>query len=269
MRDGHADLPAAGPARARLRPCADRRRRRDRAVDAGLRGAGRPARSRTPTPRKGAQFAAGRGRLLRPLVHVGARARWSGWPWRWAGAPTSSTSSGLVCGAAQRASSSPLGHLELGGWAIAAGGVCDIMDGRIARATQRWTRKYGKFIDSTPRPLRARCSRSWASLCSCARRRPGPSIAAAAMAGSLLVSYTRARGESLGVLCKEGPHAARRAAGADCSWPACSTRAFARADRHAAGHVDAGLDPALIAAATFLTAVHRTWWIAVRLKSPE
>src|ERR1700740_2354556 len=32
----------------------------------------------------------------------------------------------------------------------------------------------------------------------------GPLLAAAAITGSLLVSYTRARGESVGVLCKEG-----------------------------------------------------------------
>jgi CDP-diacylglycerol--glycerol-3-phosphate 3-phosphatidyltransferase len=95
----------------------------------------------------------------------------------------------------------------------------------------------------------------------------GAFAAAGAMAGSLLVSYTRARGESQGVLCKEG--------------------LMQRAERlvlmFVAGACDGavvrwtGRPPgilmfvvtAIIAVATFLTAVHRTWWIAVRLKSPE
>ena len=41
-----------------------------------------------------------------------------------------------------------LGHLELGGWAIVLSGVCDILDGRLAR-TRGVASAYGKFIDST------------------------------------------------------------------------------------------------------------------------
>ena len=41
-----------------------------------------------------------------------------------------------------------LGQLQLGGWAILLAGVCDIMDGRLARALQVAS-PYGKFIDST------------------------------------------------------------------------------------------------------------------------
>ena len=41
-----------------------------------------------------------------------------------------------------------LGRLELGGWAIALGGVCDILDGRIARAL-KIASPFGKFLDST------------------------------------------------------------------------------------------------------------------------
>jgi phosphatidylglycerophosphate synthase len=40
------------------------------------------------------------------------------------------------------------GQLELGGGAIALAGVCDILDGRLARARQIAS-PYGKFIDST------------------------------------------------------------------------------------------------------------------------
>jgi len=41
-----------------------------------------------------------------------------------------------------------LGLLSPGGWALAICGVCDILDGRIARATGVASR-YGDFIDST------------------------------------------------------------------------------------------------------------------------
>ena len=41
-----------------------------------------------------------------------------------------------------------LGQLELGGSLIALGGICDILDGRLAR-TLGLVSDYGKFIDST------------------------------------------------------------------------------------------------------------------------
>jgi CDP-diacylglycerol--glycerol-3-phosphate 3-phosphatidyltransferase len=93
----------------------------------------------------------------------------------------------------------------------------------------------------------------------------GSLLAAAAMAGSLLVSYTRARGESLGVTCKEGlmqraerlvllfvvclvdpPLAARM------GWPRGTAAVWVLG---------------LIAAGTFLTAAQRTVWIARRLRA--
>jgi CDP-diacylglycerol--glycerol-3-phosphate 3-phosphatidyltransferase len=100
------------------------------------------------------------------------------------------------------------------------------------------------------------------------RDRPGGAFASAsAMAGSLLVSYTRARGESLGVLCKEGlmQRAERLVlmwlAGVFDGWVAVHTG-------HPPGTLMAWV-MGLIGAATALTAVHRTWWIAVRLKPPS
>ena len=39
------------------------------------------------------------------------------------------------------------GQLEIGGWALVLSGVCDILDGRIARA-QGVASRYGAFIDS-------------------------------------------------------------------------------------------------------------------------
>jgi CDP-diacylglycerol--glycerol-3-phosphate 3-phosphatidyltransferase len=155
------------------------------------------------------------------------------------------------------------GRLEDAGWAIALGGVCDIMDGRIARV-RGLSSPYGGFIDSTL----DRFVEVFALLGFSFHLRAlpgGPLAASAALAGSLLVSYTRARGEALGVVCREGlmqrgerlvllflvcifdPVLTRAAA-----WPAGTIALWVLA---------------LIAAGTFATAVQRTVWIARRLRA--
>jgi phosphatidylglycerophosphate synthase len=154
------------------------------------------------------------------------------------------------------------GRLELGGWAIAAGGVADIMDGRIARA-RGLVSPYGTFIDSTLDRfvevfallgfvyyLRAHAA--------------GPLLAAAAMAGSLLVSYTRARGESVGVLCKEG--LMQRAERLVLLFLVCLLDAPLTARLGWPRGTAAVWVLGLIAAGTFLTAAQRTVWIARRLR---
>jgi len=155
------------------------------------------------------------------------------------------------------------GRLELAGWAIALGGVCDIMDGRMARA-RGLSSPYGTFIDSTL----DRFVEVFAFLGFVAYLRPfayGPLVAAAAITGSLLVSYTRARGESLGVLCKEG--LMQRAERLVLTLLACLLdRPVAAAAGWPAGTV-LFWTLALIAAGTFFTAAHRTLWIASRLRS--
>ena len=155
-----------------------------------------------------------------------------------------------------------LGRLELGGWAIAMGGLCDILDGRIARA-RGLVSAYGQFIDSTL----DRFVEVFAFLGFVFYLRSfawGPLVAAAAITGSLLVSYTRARGESVGVLCKEG--LMQRAERLVLTFLVCLMD----------GPVTAGLGRppgtavmgilALIAVGTFATAVQRTWWISARLR---
>jgi CDP-diacylglycerol---glycerol-3-phosphate 3-phosphatidyltransferase len=154
------------------------------------------------------------------------------------------------------------GRFVAGAWMILAGGVCDILDGRVARRTNRVS-TYGAFLDSSlDRFVEVF---TFLGLVVYFHDRPdGAFAASAAMAGSLLVSYTRARGESVGVVCKEG--------------------LMQRAERLVlmclAGLLDgifsrrSGRPPGtlllwsveLIAAATFATAVYRTWWISVRLK---
>jgi CDP-diacylglycerol--glycerol-3-phosphate 3-phosphatidyltransferase len=156
-----------------------------------------------------------------------------------------------------------LGNLPLGGWAIALGGIADIMDGRVARA-RGMDSAYGKFIDSTL----DRFVEVFAFLGFIVylRRFPsGPLVAGAAITGSLLVSYARARGESVGVLCKEG--LMQRAERLVLTCLVCL--------------LDGGITAALgwppgsmvfwclvvIAAGTFATAAQRTVWIARRLRA--
>ena len=156
-----------------------------------------------------------------------------------------------------------LGRLELGGWAIAFCGVADILDGRIARLTGVAS-DYGEFIDSTfDRFVEVAAFLGFAIYLRASAH--GPFLAGAAMAGSLLVSYARARGEVLGVVCTGG--------------------LMQRGERLVLTCLVCLVDPAvtawlgrppgtlalwmlgLIASTTFATAVYRTIWIAGRLRS--
>jgi CDP-diacylglycerol--glycerol-3-phosphate 3-phosphatidyltransferase len=89
------------------------------------------------------------------------------------------------------------GQLQAGGWAILLAGICDIMDGRLARAF-KLASPYGKFIDSTlDRFVETFAFLGFAWYL---RKTPfGGFLAAAAICGSLLVSYAQARGETVGV----------------------------------------------------------------------
>jgi CDP-diacylglycerol--glycerol-3-phosphate 3-phosphatidyltransferase len=160
-----------------------------------------------------------------------------------------------------------LSHLELGGWAIALGGVCDILDGRIARAT-KVDSLYGKFIDSTL----DRYVEVFAFIGFAIYLRGfalGPPTVVTALAGSLLVSYTRARGESLGVLCTKG--LMQRAERLVLTCLAClidpSVSRWAEVEPGTLLLWVLGL----IALTTMGTAAYRTAWIARRLRtgSPE
>ena len=155
----------------------------------------------------------------------------------------------------------------LAGGAVVMGGIADILDGRVARH-RRIASRRGAFLDSTLDRftevgvfvgLAVRFGdSSWAL-----------ALVVAALAGSLLVSYTRARGESLGVLCKLGVmqraerlillgfggilDRALSAAWAEAPWADAAGGAL--------------LVPVLglIAVGTLATAIFRTVWIARRL----
>lgn len=154
-----------------------------------------------------------------------------------------------------------LGLLNPAGWAVLAGGAADVLDGRIARALGVANQR-GAFLDSTL----DRFAEFGAFVGLAVGFRASPAALAAvvvALGGSLLVSYARARGESVGIVCKVG--------------------VMQRAERLLLLGFGALLDPAVSAAAgrpqgtllvpvlglialgTVATAVYRTVWIARRL----
>ena len=89
------------------------------------------------------------------------------------------------------------GALALGGWLVLLGGAADIFDGRVARALGVAS-AYGDFLDSTI----DRFAESFVFVgiaVFVAGSRWMAFATGLALAGSLLVSYTRARGEILGI----------------------------------------------------------------------
>ncbi len=97
-----------------------------------------------------------------------------------------------------------LGYLQVAGVFLVAALLLDALDGAVARATGRVS-AFGGFLDST--------LDRWAEVAlffgmAVALSRIGSMLDLAlvywAICGSLLVSYTRARAESIGIICKEG-----------------------------------------------------------------
>lgn len=158
-----------------------------------------------------------------------------------------------------------LGHLGWGGVIMLLGGICDVMDGRIARA-RGTASSYGAFIDSTlDRFVEVF---AFLGLVYFLRDHPwGSLLSATAITGSLLVSYTRARGESQGVLCKEGlMQRAERIAmlvfAAFFDGPISLSAGWKQGTVVIAVLV-------VISLGTFATAFHRTLWIGTRLRERD
>ncbi len=100
------------------------------------------------------------------------------------------------------------GHFLAAGILVLIGGICDMTDGAVARAGQRATR-MGAFLDSTL----DRYSELVVLLGALMYYLAGPGVVPepvtaavifVGLGGSLLVSYTRARAEAIGVECQVG-----------------------------------------------------------------
>ena len=152
-------------------------------------------------------------------------------------------------------------HVTLGGWGVLLGGAADVFDGRVARARGLANRR-GAFLDSTLDRFAE--VGAFVGLAVLFRESAfALTVVVTALAGSLLVSYARARGESVGVVCKLG--------------------IMQRAERLLLIGFGGLLDPTatllmgwdagtlliavlgLVAIGTVSTAVFRTVWIAQRL----
>jgi phosphatidylglycerophosphate synthase len=155
-----------------------------------------------------------------------------------------------------------LGALEMGAWGIALAGICDVLDGRVARA-RNLASPYGKFIDSTLDRFVE--TFVFLGLVAYFRDRPlGAFFAAASMGASLLVSYAQARGETVAVAGSGG--LMQRAERLVLTLFVCL---FDPILAHWGGWAVGTIvlwALALMAVATFGTAVYRTVWIARRLR---
>ena len=95
-------------------------------------------------------------------------------------------------------------HYFLGGVAFIVGSVCDTLDGRYSRMSGKGTR-FGAFLDSTLDRIEEGIVLT-AVAYQFAQAGNDAAVAAVVIAvlASLMVSYTRARAEALGVECKVG-----------------------------------------------------------------
>jgi CDP-diacylglycerol--glycerol-3-phosphate 3-phosphatidyltransferase len=96
------------------------------------------------------------------------------------------------------------GHLQIGGVLLAVAGAFDALDGTLARLAGRKSR-FGAFLDSTVDRLSEAVI--FLGLLVHYTQHGGryeSLLIYATIVGSLLVSYARARAESLGIECKRG-----------------------------------------------------------------
>ncbi len=95
-------------------------------------------------------------------------------------------------------------HLLAAGFVVLVAGLFDMLDGALARSTNRATH-FGAFLDSTlDRLAEAVLLLSILFLYAGEQSVTGILLVGAALLGSLLVSYIRARAEALGLECQVG-----------------------------------------------------------------
>ena len=191
--------------------------------------------------------------FIGPGVRLALKARLS---------PTFFNLAGAAFGAAA-GTAFAFGMSALGGWCIFLGGTADVFDGRVARSRNLASPK-GAFLDSTLDRFAE--VGAFAGLAVYFHTRPIVSLMVAlALGGSLLVSYTRARGESQGVTCKVGvmQRAERLLL---MGFAGLLDSSFAGWFGQPSGTLLA-LAVTAIAFGTIATAIYRTVWISTRLPS--
>jgi len=96
------------------------------------------------------------------------------------------------------------GHLFLGGFLVLLSGAFDMLDGAVARVTGRST-KFGALLDSTfDRLSEAAILLGLLSYYASHGAYTESLLIGAALTGSMMTSYVRARAEGLGVDCEVG-----------------------------------------------------------------
>jgi len=95
------------------------------------------------------------------------------------------------------------GFFRPAGLAVALGGICDILDGEVARTSLKVT-SFGQFIDSVVDRYSEFFLLLGAFLYYLVRAPGFALLTLLAMFGSLMVSYARARAEGIGAPCKIG-----------------------------------------------------------------
>ncbi|MGI9049856.1 MAG: CDP-alcohol phosphatidyltransferase family protein [Rubrobacteraceae bacterium] len=97
-----------------------------------------------------------------------------------------------------------LGYIRLAGVVMLLGGLFDALDGAVARASNRMS-EFGAFLDSTLDRISESAVFLGIIFFYATSARPLEALlAGAAMAFSILTSYTRARAEGLGYECEVG-----------------------------------------------------------------
>lgn len=140
----------------------------------------------------------GRQWMARPVAFVVSRLH------RWGVTPNAVTYTGFVL-TIIAAVVLAMGNFIAGAVLLLAASLLDLVDGSLARATSQST-TFGAFLDSTLD--RYSESITLFALVFYFAGQPNPQIPIALLfltvVGSLMVSYTRARAEALGIECKEG-----------------------------------------------------------------
>jgi len=126
--------------------------------------------------------------LLTPLIKILTR---------WGINPNSFTLAGLII-TSMAAVAFIMGHLHLGGFLILLGGLCDTIDGSLARFANKATRFGAMFDSAVDRYSEFVMFFGMVVYFVMSKDYPTSVVAFFALCGSIMVSYSRARAESLG-----------------------------------------------------------------------